>query len=213
MASWIKNNVTYGFDIIGDEACLNKIRFQQDKIPKKIEIPSEVQNNGKIYPVTKLKGRIHLRPKKEQVTDKRRKDYGSYVVIPGQYDEFVASILVDPCSWNGKWYDNTVEEVVLPQTIREIGENSFRFCVKLKSITLNKGLEIIGQRAFLGCSALKEIVIPASVKKIGYECFARASVSIKIKNNPGTVEFENQAVDSDDNVTYLEKSFLSKIFK
>ena len=213
MASWIKNNVTYNFDIIGDEACLNRIEFKQNKIPKKIEIPSEVQNNGKIYPVTKLKGWIDVRPKKEQVTDKRRKDYGSYVNIPGQYDKSEASILASLFSSVGIWYDATVEEVVLPKTIREIGENSFRHCEKLKSITLNKGLEIIGERAFIDCHALKEIVIPASVKKIGYECFAQASVSIKIKNNPGTVEFENQAVDSDDNVTYLEKSFLSKIFK
>ena len=213
MASWIKNNVYYYFDIIGDEACLNEIAFKQDKRPKKIEIPSEVQNNGKMYPVTKLKGRIYSRPKKEQVTDKRRKDYGSYVNIPGQYDEFEVSILASKVSYDGERYDDTVEEVVLPKTIREIGEHSFRRCKKLKSITLNKGLEIIGRRAFFGCYNLKEIVIPASVKKIGYACFAGASVSIKIKNNPGTVEFENEAVGSDDNVTYLGESFLSKIFK
>ena len=207
MASWIKNNVTYNFDIIGDEACLYRIDFNKNKPkPKIIEIPSEVQNNGKIYPVTKLKGWIYVSSKQEKVTDKRRKDYGSYVDIPGQYDKFDAPILAS------KWYDDTVEEVVLPKTIREIGDDSFRFCTKLKSITLNKGLEIIGKRAFMQCCALKEIVIPASVKKIGSDCFASAAVSIKIKNNPGTVEFENSAVGSDDNVTYLGKSFLSKIF-
>ena len=208
MASWIKNNVTYNFDIIGDEACLYRIEFKQNK-PKKIEIPSEVQYNGKIYPVTKLKGCTYSRPITEEVTDKRRKDYGRRVAIPGQYYEFAASILAPYIDRP----DETVEEVVLPKTIREIGEFSFCRCHKLKSITLNKGLEIIGKRAFVCCFALKEIVIPASVKKIGSDCFASASVSIKIKNNPGTVEFENSAVGSDDNVTYLGKSFLSKIFK
>ena len=34
MASWIKDNVTYNFDIIGDEACLYRIDFKQK--PKKI---------------------------------------------------------------------------------------------------------------------------------------------------------------------------------
>lgn len=166
MAYWIKNNVTYNFDIIDDEACLYRIAFKQNK-PKKIEIPSEVQYNGKIYPVTKLKGWIYSCPRTERVTDKRRKDYGRLVAIPGEYCMFEAPILAPYNNWN----DNTVEEVVLPKTIREIGEYSFHECKKLKSITLNKGLEIIGKRAFKNCFALKEIVIPASVKKIGSDCF------------------------------------------
>ena len=207
MASWIKDNVTYNFDIIGDEACLFRIDFK--KKPQKIEVPSEVQYNGKIYPVTKLKGWKYVSPKQEQVTDKRRKDYGEWVNVPGEYYRFNAPILA---SYNS-WRDYTVERVILPKTIREIGAYSFTDCTALKSIELNKGLEIIGDCAFRDCSALKEIIIPSSVKKIGWECFSGASVSIKIKNNPGTVEFGSGAAGSDDNVTYLGRSFLSKIFK
>ena len=207
MASWIKDNVTYNFDIIGDEACLYRIDFKQK--PKKIEIPSEVQYNGKIYPITKLKGWKYVSPKREQVTDKRRKDYGEWVNVPGEYYRFDAPILAQYYSY----YDKTVEKVILPKTIREIGEYSFCRCEALKYIELNKGLEIIGDYAFNYCSALKEIIIPSSVKKIGCGCFNGASVSIKIKNNPGTVEFGSGAAGSDDNVTYLGRSFLSKIFK
>lgn len=207
MASWIKDNVTYNFDIIGDEACLYRIDFK--KKPQKIEIPSEVQYNGKIYPITKLKSWIYVSPKREQVTDKRRKDYGLCVIVPGEYYRFNAPILALYNSFD----DVTVEEVILPKTIREIGEYSFTNCKALKSIELNKGLEIIGDYAFNYCSALKEIIIPSSVKKIGRGCFNGASVSIKIKNNPGTVEFGSGAAGSDDNVTYLGRSFLSKIFK
>ena len=207
MAEWIKDNARYYFDIIDNEACLYKIGFSKDK-PKKIEIPSEVQYNGKTYPVTQLKGWEYVSQKKEEVTDKRRKDYGQYVPIPGQYYRFDAPLL------NSMYFsDEWVEEVTLPKTVRVIGPNAFTRCKRLKNIKLNNGLESIGAGAFYDCQALKEIMIPSSVKKIGRGCFSGPSVSIKIQNKPGAVEFEDYAVGADDNVTYVGKSLLSRIFK
>lgn len=208
MAEWIKDNARYYFDIIDNEACLYKIEFSKDK-PRKIELPSEVQYNGKTYPVTQLKGWKYVSPKQEQVTDKRRKDYGTWVNIPGEYYRFDAPLL-----HSSYFYDDRVEEVILPKTVRVIGYATFHGCRKLKNIKLNNGLESIGASAFVGCEALKEITIPSSVKKIGRGCFdGGVSVSIKIQNKPGAVEFEAFAVGADDNVTYVGKSLLSRIFK
>lgn len=206
MESWIKGDATYYFDIINNEACLYKIGFKGKK-PKTVEIPDKVQYNGTVYPVTQLKGWEYVRQKEELVTDRRRKDYGTYVPVPGAYYRFKAPILEED-----RYSDRTVEQVILPKTIKVVGPHSFKECKALKCIKLNNGLKEIGEYAFYDCKALKEITIPSSVKKIGTGCFNGTTVSIKIQNKPGSVEFESNAVGSDDNVTYVGKSLFSKLF-
>ena len=55
-------------------------------------------------------------------------------------------------------------EVVLPSTIKEIGDGAF-FCSKISSINLPDGLEKIGDAAFYACR-LKEVWIPNSCQTI-----------------------------------------------
>ena len=55
-------------------------------------------------------------------------------------------------------------EVVLPSTIKEIGDGAF-FCSKISSINLSEGLEKIGDAAFYACR-LKEVWIPNSCQTI-----------------------------------------------
>ena len=55
-------------------------------------------------------------------------------------------------------------EVVLPSTIKEIGDGAF-FCSKISSINLPEGLEKIGDAAFYACR-LKEVWIPNSCQTI-----------------------------------------------
>ena len=59
---------------------------------------------------------------------------------------------------------NLVGRVILPPTIREIGDGAF-FQSKISSINLPEGLERIGDAAFYACR-LKEVAIPNSCKKI-----------------------------------------------
>lgn len=83
----------------------------------------------------------------------------------------------------------SLEEVILPECIEEIGENMFSNCISLKhlilppsvkcflndtfagsgieSITLPEGLETIGDNTFVNCRALQQIRIPEKVKEIG----------------------------------------------
>lgn len=54
-------------------------------------------------------------------------------------------------------------EVVIPEEIvglpvREIGDDAFRRCANVTSITLLKGLETIEPRAFFGCARLTEFI-------------------------------------------------------
>ncbi len=64
-----------------------------------------------------------------------------------------------------------VSEVVLPPSLKQIGEEAFGDCKNLRGITLPQGLETIGAWAFLWCEALERIVIPGSVKTVPYQCF------------------------------------------
>ena len=74
-----------------------------------------------------------------------------------------------------KWFENTtVREIIIPKSVKKIGENAFYGCKNLISIILQEGLESIGDNWFKNAS-IKEIVIPKSVKTIGDKAFEYCS--------------------------------------
>ena len=66
--------------------------------------------------------------------------------------------------------NSSIEEVVLPSTLKVIGHGAFKGCGKLKTVQIPDGTIMIGAEAFDGC---KEIFlkIPESVKLIGNSAF------------------------------------------
>ena len=56
--------------------------------------------------------------------------------------------------------------------LKTIPRDTFRYCEKLKRLTLREGLEEIGAEAFFSCDALEEVTIPKSVKQVGDRAFA-----------------------------------------
>ena len=77
-----------------------------------------------------------------------------------------------------------IVEVVIPDTIVNIGNYAFYNCTKLTSVNFkeNSKLESINEYAFYGCSSLTSITIPNSVTSIGnyalYDCDSLTSVTI-----------------------------------
>ncbi len=51
--------------------------------------------------------------------------------------------------------------VILPDSLRCIGNSVFYYCVALKSVSIGSGLEIIGDSAFYRCSALETVTVDA----------------------------------------------------
>lgn len=69
-----------------------------------------------------------------------------------------------------------IEQVVLPSSILEIGENVFQDCKNLTHINLHDGITMIGEDCFAGCPNLSEIWWPRAVNIIGAGMFCNAFI-------------------------------------
>ena len=64
------------------------------------------------------------------------------------------------------------EAIVLPDTVRYVGESSFGQDKALKYIYLGTSLETVDDHAFLGASSLESVVFPEGTKSIGKLVFS-----------------------------------------
>ena len=67
---------------------------------------------------------------------------------------------------------NSVNSVVISNTVTSIGNHAFLQCRKLESVNIPNGIKSIGERTFASCSILQSIVIPETVTSIAKEAFA-----------------------------------------
>lgn len=76
------------------------------------------------------------------------------------------------CVFRRYEYNEThLETVVIPNTVKTIGNEAFRACVNLKNITLPKELESMGRWVFRDCRSLEQLFIPNTLRKIEEGCF------------------------------------------
>ncbi len=78
------------------------------------------------------------------------------------YDENSLSMILEGSS---------IRNVVVADTVKDIGSGAFSDCRDLTSITLGNGVTNIADRAFSNCWSLRSIVIPPSVMRIGDNAF------------------------------------------
>ena len=74
---------------------------------------------------------------------------------------------------NYAFYNNNVRTtpIVLPATLKRIGDYAFQYNRLVKQITFSEGLETIGGYAFNNCNALESLVLPESITRIGNDAF------------------------------------------
>ena len=94
-----------------------------------------------------------------------------------------------------------LRSVVLPSSVRSIGEWAFADCPKLESVTIADGVRPqnhgedweIGSRAFYGCSSLKRVDIPEGVKYIRNEAFYGCTSLADVTLPDSVMYIENSA--------------------
>lgn len=86
-----------------------------------------------------------------------------------------------------------VEQVILPDGVKSIGDFAFKGCKSLEEIVLPDSLEIIYENAFYDCSSLKSVTIPDNVTTIGYDAFQNCSNLTEVYIGSGVKEIGSGA--------------------
>ncbi len=71
----------------------------------------------------------------------------------------------------GAFSDTSISNIVIPKSLKILGDYTFYYCKSLTNIVLSDNLSTIGKCAFGLCESLKEITIPNSVTSIEEEAF------------------------------------------
>jgi hypothetical protein len=74
-----------------------------------------------------------------------------------------------------------IEKVVLPDTLLNINDNSFKDCINLREIQIPQKITSIGSYAFANCRSLQEIEIPENVSWIGDHAFEKCEQLKKVR--------------------------------
>lgn len=85
--------------------------------------------------------------------------------------------------------DESLEHIVLPQKLQEIGREAFSGCTYLKSIRIPDGIKVIEPYTFLNCSSLEQVLISEGVAKIDSYAFEGCYDLVSVAIPSSVVEF------------------------
>ena len=148
-----------------EEATVELIHI--NNVTGKVVVPEEVEYQNQKCKVVAIRGEYREESYLYQPYDRRCKAYWTtrdvYTSIFGKQNK-----------------DNL--EIVLPSSLKTIGDYSFYGCSGLTSITIPNGVTNIGAKAFRDCVSLRFITIPKSVTSIGdsafYSCSNLMSITV-----------------------------------
>ncbi|MBR5157874.1 MAG: leucine-rich repeat domain-containing protein [Clostridia bacterium] len=129
---------------------------------------------------------------------------GDYVVKEGTYT------IADLAFANRK-----ITGVTIPESVKFIGAEAFRYCSALKSVVIGNGVTSIGDYAFANCTGLTSVTMGINVKYIGnqafYCCTALARVNITDLISWLNIDFETIELLGYAQKLYLNGSLLTNL--
>lgn len=158
-----------------DAAATDEWKFETDRVASDITLYAGWERSGSAEATTSL---VYERyGEGYAVTDVCAE---TEIVIPAEYDGLPV-VAIRGRYGTGAFARSDMTSVVIPDSVTEIGNNSFNNCADLVSVQISEGssLESIGRNAFSGCSSLAEMYIPAGVTSVGDSAF----------NNCGAINF------------------------
>jgi len=117
------------------------------------------------------------------------------VEIPDGYTEIEGCALEDSVvadEMGGAFgRSHTLEKLILPDTIRKIGNYAFTRCLLLKDVEMSPVISLneIGKSAFSTCISLEKFYVPPSVTDIGDNAFAACSGLTEIDVAEGNARY------------------------
>jgi len=103
-------------------------------------------------------------------------------VIPSEWEE---GTVTDIASY-ALASQNSLDTVIIPDTVRTIGNNAFQNCRYLRSVTISNRVTVLNAYTFFDCINLKEVKIPASVTTIDATAFHACDALQTIYAHPGS---------------------------
>lgn len=92
---------------------------------------------------------------------------------------------LESIAW-GAFRNSGLQTVMLPSTLKHIGDYAFENCGFLTEIMIPEGVEELGAFAFVNCTSLEKAVLPESLKFLGGFAFDGCS-ALKSINIPTTI--------------------------
>ena len=74
---------------------------------------------------------------------------------------------VEDAEGNAQYYNDPLESVSLPSTLKLLDWYAFQGCTSLKHVEMKEGLDSIGQGVFTYCISLEDCHLPASLRAMG----------------------------------------------
>ena len=98
--------------------------------------------------------------------------------------------------------NKTMKHVKIPNTVKEIGTDSFEDCINLEEVDIPGSVKTISAYAFMGCKNLKSVKLHRGLLEIGTWAFGNCC-SLRGMKVPSTVkEIGHFAIGFEDNGTW-----------